>query len=416
MTTQIRLNSEIGKLDAVMVHRPGQEIENMTPASAAQMLYDDILSLPLAFKEHSKMVGVLQRVSRVVEFKDLLQDVLDIDKIKQALLSEICDLYNCREILDELLDTPNDTLSGQLFEGTPMNKDTLEKYLSPLRHTIPPLSNAFFTRDATMCVNNRVIIGSMAHKTRFAESLLLKAIFKYHPDVDSAGFYFDGTTRPEQELSIEGGDLLVLRDDLALIGYSERTNPAGIDVLMKSMASQGRVANFIVAEIPKQRASIHLDMIFTMLDRDKCMIFPPAITGVNRSRAYHIAFKGDEVKRIVEYPGILEALRTQGMDLTPIRCGGKDPLRQEREQWQSGANFFTFAPGHILGFEHNFATLDELSRHGFEVLKAEDVISDKVTLDMKKPTVVTIDGSELSRGGGGCRCMTMPISRQPVDW
>ena len=413
---QVCLNSEIGGLNAVMVHRPGQEIENMTPASAAEVLYDDILNLQLAEEEHRQLTGVLKKVSRVLEFENLLEEALADQRMEELLIEELVQLYDCPELQQELVETPNAELARQLFQGTEMRKDSLEKYLNPMRHSLPPLPNAFFTRDAVMAINDHLIIGSMAYKPRFAEALLLKAVFKYHPGIENAGFYFDGTSRPDTEVTIEGGDLLVLRDDLVLIGYSERTTPAGIDLLMRRIAGQGGAKNFIVVEIPKQRATIHLDMIFTMVDTDKCVVFPPLITGTQKCRAFHISFKGEEVKRIVEYPGVLEALRTQGLDLQAIACGGKDELRQEREQWSSGANFFAFGPGQIIGFEHNQATAEQLDHAGFHVVTADDVIEDRYVLEPGNRVLVTMDGSELSRGGGGCRCMTMPLDRIAVDW
>ncbi|MEE4217548.1 MAG: arginine deiminase family protein [Xanthomonadales bacterium] len=414
--TQINMNSEIGKLKAVMVHRPGREIENMTPASAAEVLYDDILNLQLAEREHGQLTGVLRRVADVFEFEDLLRDTLVDGRMKGLLVDELVKLYGCEELAQELKDTDNALLAAQLFQGTPMRKDSLEKFLSPLRHAIPPLPNAFFTRDAVMAVNRSVIIGSMAFKARFAEALLLKAIFKYHSKIQSDEFYFDGTTSSSEKITIEGGDLLVLREDLIMIGYSERTTARGIDTLMRAIAEKGGVQNFIVVEIPKSRATIHLDMILTMVDRDSCVVFPPLVTGLHKCRAFHVHYEQKQVKRIVEYPGVLEALRTQGLDLKPISCGGDNELRQEREQWASGANFFAMAPGHIIGFEHNQATAEELAKNGFGIVTADQVISEEVSLVPGQPTLVTMQGSELARGGGGCRCMTMPLNRNPVDW
>jgi arginine deiminase len=412
----VNLTSEIGQLNAVMVHQPGAEIENMTPATAAEVLYDDIISLPLALAEHRRFAGVLRRVTKVVEFQELLKDVLDKPQVKDALLSQLCQLYECPEVHEELSELGASDLARQLLEGTPMRKNTLEKYLNPLRHAIPPLPNAFFTRDATMCVHNKVIVGSMAYRVRVAESLLLKAIFSAHSEITSDGFYFDSTANKDKALTIEGGDLLVLRDDLILIGYSERTTAAGIDQLMESLAQDGAERHFIVVEIPKQRATIHLDMIFTMVDRDKCVVFPPLITGANSCRAIHIRYQNRKVAGIQEHPGLLQALQQQGLDLQPINCGGNDPFQQEREQWASGANFFAFGPGHIIGYKHNIHTVDALSQAGFEVIEADDIITDKIQLQAGQPSVVVMDGSELSRGGGGCRCMTMPLSRQPVAW
>jgi arginine deiminase len=199
MSININVNSEIGPLDTVIVHSPGQEMENMTPDMAAEVLYDDILTLELADREHRQLRGVLGKVADVVEFTDLLIEVLGDDKVRRALIEALVELYDCPEIYDELAEMTPDALGRQLIEGTPKKPVSLEKFLSPSRYAIPPLPNAFFTRDAAMCVNDRVIIGSMAYQARVAEALLLKAVFKYHPDIHSSGFYLDGTDNRDSD-------------------------------------------------------------------------------------------------------------------------------------------------------------------------------------------------------------------------
>lgn len=414
MSIEISLDSEIGALQTVVVHTPGQEMENMTPATAAEVLYDDILNLPLALAEHRQLKGVLSQVATVIELHDLLTDVLGRERVRRGLIEELTQLFDCPEVFTDLIEMEPEKLAMQLVQGTPKKPDSLEKYLHRSRYAIPPLPNTFFTRDATMCVNDRVVIGSMAYRARAAEAMLLKAVFKYHPRVESSGFYFDGTANPDSEVTIEGGDLLVIREDLVVIGYSERTSVAGIDRLMRAIASQGPVTDFVVVEIPKTRATIHLDMIFTMVDRDKCVVFPPLITGNQRCRAFHCRFGAGEGARIEEYPDVLSALAAQGIELSPIACGGADSFHQEREQWGSGANFFAFGPGRILGYKHNIHTLEALSSAGFDVVDAADVLSGKSPLPAEGRVVVSIDGAELSRGGGGCRCMTMPLARAAV--
>ena len=415
---KVQLDSEIGPLQAVVVHSPGREVENMTPETARDVLYDDIVSLPLAAREHCQLTGVLSTVAQVYQLRDLLAEVLSQDRVRTALVRALCQLFHSAEHQAHLTAMPAVDLAAQLIEGTPKKASSLEKFLSNDPYALPPLPNLFFTRDATMALNDRIIIGSMAFRARQAEALILKAIFKYHPSLDSAGFYFDGTDARDSEVTIEGGDLLVLRKDLVMIGYSERTSVAGIDRLMRAIASQGPVRNFIVVEIPKTRASIHLDMLFTVVDHGACVVYPPLIEGAHRAPAYHCQFdesldeEGQVVMaRIQAHEQVLSALNAVGVDLAPIACGGPDALNQAREQWSSGANFFAFGPGQLIGYKHNRHTLDALSQAGYAVIDAEEVISGQRVIGAEERVLVTMDGAELSRGGGGCRCMTLPISR-----
>lgn len=416
MPNSLNIHSEIGKLKRVIVHTPGQEIENMTPARAADALYDDILSLPAALDEHRQLSGALGLFAQTLEITDLLAFVLDNPAVRQELLSSLCTLFEARELVDELIELDSRALARQLIEGTPMRKNTLERYLSPLRFMLPPLPNTFFTRDAAMCVNDRVIIGSMASRSRIAEALILKTLFSHHPELHGGGFYFDGSTGRGEKLTMEGGDVLMIREDLCVIGYSERTSVRGIDALLSAMARVGTIKNVIVVELPKTRATIHLDMIFTMLDTDKAMVFSPLMLGSRRCRAFKFQFEGGKIKSINDSTGLLEALRDFDIDLKPILCGGDDDFYQEREQWNSGANFFTIAPGTIIGYGHNLRTIDALSQAGFEVTPSETLIASGQRPEGKGTRVITIDGNELARGGGGCRCMTMPIERHTVDW
>ncbi|WP_223788650.1 arginine deiminase family protein [Marinicella meishanensis] len=408
--------SEIGPLNTVIIHQPGPEMENMTPETAHEVLYDDILTLDLALKEHAQLSGVLKKVTKnVFEFSGLLADVLEDSKVKLDLLQDVCSLHGHNELVDDLMAFDAKDLSAQLFQGTLLKKNTLERYLSPSRHAIPPLPNAFFTRDAVMCVYDKPIIGSMAHRVRLTEALLLKSIFNNHPMLKGQGFHLDGTQRQSEELTIEGGDLLVIRDDLLVIGYSERTSARAIDRLAGKLSLGRENLDIVVVELPKIRATIHLDMIFTMLDVDTVMNFPPLITGAGKCKAFHISCTNGKINYINEYSGLPKALRNFGLELNFVNCGGDNPFSQEREQWTSGANFFTFAPGHIIGYKHNKATMEALDQAGFAIIDANDIISGAQAMPAGK-AAVAMDGSELSRGGGGCRCMTMPVHREAVDW
>ena len=414
--SNISVHSEIGRLNTVIIHQPGNEMENMTPATAQEVLYDDILNLDLALEEHRQLTGVLRRVAKVHEFSDLLCDVLKDDKVKLQLLKDVCNLYGHPELIDDLNELDPSTLSEQFFAGTLLEKNTLERFLSKSRHAIPPLPNAFFTRDAVMCVYENIIIGSMAHKVRLTEALLLRYIFRYHPSLGVDNFYHDGTRKQSDEVTVEGGDILVIKENLLIVGFSERTSAKAIDTLAKEMSRDKSNLDILVVELPKIRATIHLDMIFTMLDVDKFMIFAPLITGPAKCKSFHMQCCNGNINSITEYSGLPKAMQAVGLEATFINCGGDKPFAQEREQWTSGANFFTFAPGQVIGYTHNKETFNALNKAGFEIITACDIITDKQSIKDDKLIAIAMDGAELSRGGGGCRCMTMPVHRNKVNW
>jgi arginine deiminase len=160
-------------------------------------------------------------------------------------------------------------------------------------------------------------------------------------------------------------------------------------------------------------------MVFTLLDKDKCMVFKPLITSANQYQTVHITIDDGKVTKIRPVSSLLSVLKKLGMDLKPIVCGGEDEWDQEREQWHSGANTFAFAPGKIITYARNIHTLDQLDKNGFEIIGASDFIAgrcDDAVFSEEKLCAIAIDGSELPRGGGGARCMTMPLSRASVKW
>lgn len=413
----VNVQSEIGELEAVILHTMGSEVENMTPENAERALYSDILNLSVARKEYTQLKGVLSKITKVFEVKELLAEVMKNEKVRAGLLSKICIDCNDPHLMEYLSRLDNETLSKAMIEGVTLSRDSLSRFLNPERFALRPLHNFFFTRDASVSIGNRVLISKMASQVRDREAMIMEAIFDYYQPFDTSTFTATADHPDFDKVSIEGGDVLIGRDDLLLIGIGARTTPQGVDVIVEKLRQQKNTRHIIVQELPTGRESfIHLDMVFTFLSQEECMVFEPVVLQPNRFKTIHITVENGNVK-IKEEKNILESLSGIGLELKPVFNGGTADLwQQEREQWHSGANFFAFAPGKIIGYGRNVKTLDELNKNGFEIMAATDMIEGKTHPDNYKKCVITIEGSELSRGGGGARCMTMPVRRKKVDW
>lgn len=418
MTGNIKtaINSEIGELEAVIIHTPGPEVENMTPENAERALYSDILNLKVAREEYSYLEELLGKFARVFRVKDLLVETLANSRVKETLIEKICRNENVQDICGYLSESSGKELADLLIEGVVMQKDTLTRFLSRERYALPPLHNFFFTRDAAIPVNGSVIISKMANRIRERESIIMETIFDY------GGIFSTKTCNSmhsDPAITLEGGDVLIAREDIILIGNGARTSSHGIDFILDMFKSRkNREMHIIVQELPRSPESfIHLDMVFTLLDTDCCMAYEPVIFRTSKYQTVHIIVDNGKVSCIREERNIPEALKNLGMDLKPIICGGRsDHWIQEREQWHSGTNFFAIAPGKVIGYARNTYTLDEMSKNGFTILCAKDVISGKADINRYGKVMISLDGSELPRGGGGARCMTMPVRRKPVNW
>jgi arginine deiminase len=411
----VDIRSEIGELESVILHSPGAEVENMTPENAERALYSDILNLNIGLAEYSQMLGVLSKVAKTCEVRELLQQVLELPTAREELVNNICRNENTGGIRDQLLDLPADALSTALIEGVLLEKDNLTKFLSKGRYELMPLHNFFFMRDSAVCLSNKVLISKMASVVRERESIIMESIFTHHPDFGTE------TINPAHwphlpDITIEGGDVIVAREDVLLVGTGTRTTSQGIDFLLAWYRQEKLSKHILVQELPvKPESFIHLDMVFTMLDHDKCMVYEPVILKPNKLQTVHIVVENGKVVSIFNEENLLSALNKLGFDLEPVICGGTaDPWTQQREQWHSGANFFAIAPGKVIGYARNTYTLDELSKHGFEIIKAKSIIKCHTNISDYKKCVIAIEGSELARGGGGARCMTMPVKRKQL--
>lgn len=419
---KIDVQSEIGRLDAVLLHRPGAEVENMTPRNVSRALYSDILNLSIAQKEYEQLYGTLSKVAQVYEVSDLLVKVLDDGKSREELIRRICVSEEVISYYETLMQMPSRELCRVLIEGLPARIDSLTSYFRNEYYAIYPLYNFYFTRDAAVTIGNNALICRMANKVRMRESLIMNAIYRH-----SGAFECNVVDANEQRdrtssVIMEGGDILIAREDILVIGNGVRTTTQAIDFIVDRICRNypcGRY-NVLVQQLPSEPESfIHLDMVFTLLDRDKCMVFKPLIMQSNQYQTVHIVIEDGNVLSIRPVAGLLPALKSLGMDLKPVVCGGADDWDQEREQWHSGANFFAFAPGKVLTYARNVHTLEELDANGFEIVSASDFMSgrrDDLVSDPSKLCAVALNGSELPRGGGGARCMTMPLSRQKINW
>jgi arginine deiminase len=413
----IDVKSEIGKLNGVIIHVPGAEVENMTPENAERALYSDILNLSVAIPEYYGLKGVLQKYTKVFEVKELLTEVMNNGIARNELISKICKFGKIkRRGCNYLMDLQPDELAAGLIEGVEKHVESFTEFLSDEKYCVHPLPNLFFTRDASFTVHDKVMISKMASRVRQNEAFIMETIFNHHPAFINRTLNLAEEFDVTEKATIEGGDVLVASDNIVLVGSGARTSTQGIDTLVEYFKTQPGVQHIIVQELPfKPESFIHLDMTFTFLDKDKAMIYKPLILDSHRYLTVRITIDGNKVF-FKEEENLLDSLKSLGIDLEPVYCGGNDQTYMEREQWHSGANFFAIKPGHVIGYEKNTRTLEAMNKAGFEIITAKEVIEGIKKLEDYQKAFITIKGNELSRGGGGARCMTMPVNRDKVDW
>ncbi len=410
----IELNSETGTLEGVLLHPPGPEVENMTPKNAERALYSDILNLSVARREYNQLECLLQHLTPTFRIMDLLKDILRSSEIREKIVKKACYQEGQPKLIDRLLDLNETLLAKQLVQGVPLERNTLSGYLSNEHYSLRPLHNFFFTRDASVALGDRVLISRMANRVRDREALIMQSIFNYHPRFRVQTVHPDEGLGSRDALSFEGGDLLVAAENITLVGLGTRTTSRGIDFLVKMLSDRKEKQHLLIQELPSSPESfIHLDMTFTLLDHDSCMVYEPLILKSNKYQTIQIDMEHGKVVSIRNVENLVKALKDLGMDLKPSFCGGeKDSVTQEREQWHSGANFFALGPGKLIGYNRNVHTLENLHQAGYEIIGSKDVLNGKVELSTINKYILTIEGAVLSRGGGGVRCMTMPYKRK----
>lgn len=410
MKHPIHVTSEIGELQTVLLKRPGKEVENLTPDYLQQLLFDDIPYLPMIQKEHDYFAQTLRnRGVEVLYLETLAAEALVDKKLREEFVDRIlkeghADANVAHHTLKEyLLSFSNEELIQKIMGGVRKNEiETSKKaHLYELMEDhypfyLDPMPNLYFTRDPAASIGDGLTINKMREPARRRESLFMEYIIKYHPRF--ANHNVPVWLDRDYQFPIEGGDELILNEETIAIGVSARTSAKAIERLAKNLFScQNKIKKVLAIEIPKCRAFMHLDTVFTMVDYDKFTIHP-AIQGPQGNMNIYILEKGqdEETLKITHRTSLMEALKEAlGLsELVLIPCGGGDVIASAREQWNDGSNTLAIAPGVVVTYDRNYVSNALLREHGIEVI---EVLS-----------------SELSRGRGGPRCMSMPIVRKDI--
>jgi arginine deiminase len=407
--SEVLVTSEIGRLRSVICHTPGEELLAITPTTREDFLYDDIIDMEQAAREHHRFKSILSRFAVVHEVRDLLETIADIPEVRPFLIEKVFDVARSEPLSRQLNELPAADLVKLFIEGRAAEGGPLQNVLNLTSYDLPPLPNLFFTRDAAMVVGSGVIVGSMRYNVRWTEEILMKAIFQYHPLLQNKGIIYDGSEERRAGYTVEGGDIHVLRNDLVVMGLSERSTAGAFDVMAEQLIREQGISDIIVVVLPANRAMIHLDMVFTMIDREHCVVFQPMFVGPSRCPVLHYKAGRGGMR---EMPNLFAALREVDMPIEPVFCGGPQRAHQEREQWASGCNFTALRPGVVMGYNRNERTYEELAREaGYRIVSSIDYLTGDDTIEEDERAVIVFEGGELVRGGGGARCMTLPVFR-----
>jgi arginine deiminase len=409
----MQVRSETDRLEAVLIHEPDMGIGYITPEIAEQLLYDDIVFLPRMIEEHYVFTEALRFLigrDKVFEFQDLLEEVLEDNWIVSDLLALISKVEPVTDSTMTYLQSigPKD-LAFVLVTGLdPKTKETLLK----------PLPNLVFTRDLACIINDHIVISRMQKPARWRESLLMKFIVLHHPlfqcfkdkVIDMAQVeYFD----PASEVALEGGDIMLVHEDYLLIGISERSSAKGVQILREQMLSRGVVKNVVTVDLPAERYCMHLDTVFTCIDKDTCVGYASLVFEPNDAVEIRCHQAGDF--RVILYPSLKELMEEIFPGIQCIPCGGGLEPFASREQWTDGCNLVAVKPGVAFSYERNIHTLKALKQIEYTLTDGRHLVNEEVKsgsyLKETWKEIITIPSAELSRARGGTHCMTMPLSR-----
>ncbi|MGD7006881.1 arginine deiminase [Metabacillus sp. 84] len=410
-TGSLHVTSEIGTLKTVMLHRPGREVENLTPELLHKLLFDDIPYLPVIQEEHDQFSETLRDQGiEVLYLEKLVEEALHFGNAREDFIDRILkesksNINGASESLKEfLMDLPGGQLVSKIMAGVRTSeidegrKRHLYEFMADqYPFYLDPMPNLYFTRDPAAVIGNGLTINKMHEGARRRESLFMDYIIRYHPrfSASKVPVWLDR----DYDFPVEGGDELVLSGDTIAIGVSARTSARGIERLALNLfQKQDRVKKVVAIEIPKSRAFMHLDTVFTMVDYDKFTIHP-AILGPGGNMNIYVLEKHEEDPNRVAISSRTNLIATLKEvldldDVTLIPCGGGDAIVAAREQWNDGSNTLAIAPGVVVTYNRNYVSNRIMREHGIEV--------------------IDIPSSELSRGRGGPRCMSMPLVREDI--
>jgi len=421
MDSKIQVNSEIGRLKKVIVHRPDTGISRITPKRSEELLFDDIVHLPLMQKEHDVFTSVLKLflgADNVFDTSELLQQALaENEEAKSDMIDMIVDDEELPSSVKKVLkDMPAKNLAGVLINGYYPEEDYI---------LFDPIPNFIFTRDIAVTVNEHLIITKAAKEARFRENFLTRFIMHAHPvfkqlrpqdrliNLNNVDLF--PPSRKAEMVSLEGGDAMIINEDYLLIGCSERTSAHGIYSLSKVLFEKEAVYNVVKVNIPKDRSYMHLDTIFTQINHHHFVGFKPIIHDGLGSNVEVMRKNGSKTI----YNSISEFLQKEiSGQIEFIWSGGGETPYQEREQWTDGCNLVALKPGVAVTYDRNPHTEKAFIKAGYQIIHATDLLhkagKGQLNISQINNTIITLPSNELSRARGGSHCMTCPIERENI--
>ena len=396
----IHVYSEIGKLKTVLLHRPGAEIENLTPDYLERLLFDDIPFLKVAREEHDRFANTLRgKGVEVLYLEQLAAKAVAADNVKEMFLDEVikeCEITDKATIANIkalLKSMPEKEMVDKIMAGIRKKEIGIKETYGDYPFIMDPMPNLYFTRDPFASMGSGLTLNHMRTITRRRETIFTKYIMQFHPEFKDSNIPF--WYNRDGEFCVEGGDELILSKDVLAIGCSQRTDKEAVHQIARKLFQKNEsFKTVLMFNIPKSRAFMHLDTVFTMIDYDKFTVHP-GIEGSLKVDCITWDEKAKDIK-VVEEEDSLEKILSKhlGKDITLIRCGGGDTIIAGREQWNDGSNTLAVAPGTVVTYERNYVTNEILDKYNVNVL--------------------AIPSSELSRGRGGPRCMSMPLFREDI--